>query len=212
METGMTNLKHLDTLHIPCEADGTTSFGCDQEWFGTQWQRRAGCGPNVATNLLMYLAADGRIQLPFDLKNRMGCVDLMDAVWHHVTPTMMGVNTTIRFTTGMRNFAFQHRLPMHCAMLDVPKSRRKRPNTREIVDFVRAGLEMDCPVAFLNLHNGDVPLLDSWHWVTLISLDVDATAGTAIATAYDGDKEIPVDLVHWSTHTNMGGGFVRLDQ
>lgn len=204
------DLKHLNTLHIPCVEDGTTSFGCDQEWFGTQWQRRAGCGPNVATNLMMVLTADGRISLPFDLTTRKGCVGLMDAIWQHVTPTMMGVNTTIRFTTGLRNFAFMHHVPIRCAMLDVPRSRKKRPTTAEVVAFVRDGLSMECPVAFLNLHNGDIPKLDSWHWVTIVSLETDDEAGTAVATAYDGDKAFPVDLVKWCAGTNMGGGFVRL--
>ncbi|MCK7512275.1 MAG: hypothetical protein MZV70_55010 [Desulfobacterales bacterium] len=30
-------------------------FGCNQEWYATEWQRLSGCGPAAACNMIFYL-------------------------------------------------------------------------------------------------------------------------------------------------------------
>lgn len=37
--------------------------------------------------------------------------------------------------------------------------------------FLHASLDHDVPVAFLSLDPGKEPLVDEWHWVTLIGID-----------------------------------------
>ena len=47
-----------------------------------------------------------------------------------------------------------------------------------MINFVRLGLDQDCPVAFLNLSNGRLTNLDSWHWVTITGLLADSSEST----------------------------------
>ena len=65
-----------------------------------------------------------------------------------------------------------------------------------------AGLECDCPVAFLNLDNGKIRRLDRWHWVTLIGLDGDT------ASIVDNGEAFTMDLRLWYDTTKTRGGFV----
>jgi len=203
-------LKNLDLLHIPCNEDGTTSFGCDQDWYTQPWQRQAGCGANTASNLLLYLHKSGRITLPFELDTRMGCLALMETIWKHVTPTMMGVNSIHRFTKGVHHYISGQKIFLRCALLEYPREKADRPALSTVLQFIKQGFELDCPIAFLNLSNGDVKALDAWHWVTLVSVEENTESGHIQVTAYDGDKSIAVDLALWCETTTLEGGFVSL--
>jgi hypothetical protein len=77
-------------------------------------------------------------------------------------------------------------------------------------------LKNDAPVAFLNLHAGDVEELDTWHWVTIIGVDEELGdlgghgAGTASFKArfYDHGQCREADVGRWLATTKTGGGFV----
>ena len=122
----MLELANRECLLIEDES-GNHSYGCDQEWYASQWKRQAGCGPNVATNLLVYLACAGRIDLPYEIGSKAACMRLMDAVWDHVTPTPMGVHTTQRFAKGLLAFSERHGFPLRLECLEVPRARAHRP-------------------------------------------------------------------------------------
>ena len=49
-------LKDIERFRIRDARTGQTWMGHDQEWYGTPWQRLAGCGPTTACNLFRYLA------------------------------------------------------------------------------------------------------------------------------------------------------------
>ena len=68
----------------------------------------------------------------------------------------------------------------------------------------RAGLEEECPVAFLNLCRGKVKELDWWHWVTIIAMEGDRV------TILDSGREFDIDLALWYATTKKRGGFVRV--
>lgn len=78
----------------------------------------------------------------------------------------------------------------------------KRPPYEQVEAFVRRALERDCPVAFLNLHNGRVKELDYWHWVTITALE-DTTA-----VILDSGSALRIDLRLWYETTKRRGGFV----
>ncbi len=204
----MLELANRECLLIPDDG-GNRSYGCDQEWYASQWKRQAGCGPNVATNLLVYLACAGRIDLPFAIGTKAACMRLMDAVWDHVTPTMMGVHTTRHFAKGLLAFSRQHGLALRFESLEVRRARARRPNAATVAAFVAEGLRRDAPVAFLNLHNGTIAPLEAWHWVTVVGMR-QAGPDDARLSIFDGDAAFEVDLAAWLASTRMGGGFVRL--
>ena len=77
-----------------------------------------------------------------------------------------------------------------------------------VVGFLRNAIRNDTPVAFLNLDNGNVKELYSYHWVTAISLKYSPNENLAYLLILDGGQEIEIDLSRWLTTTKAGGGFV----
>ena len=53
--------------------------------------------------------------------------------------------------------------------------------------------------------------LDSWHWVTIISLEYVLDGSIAILSILDGGTIKKVDLAQWFNTTALGGGFVSFD-
>ena len=102
------SLIHPDLLTI---TEGERTWrGADQEWFGDEWQRKAGCAPTAAAMLVSYLAQTRppcRPLYPSGSWERMDVTALMDELWAHVTPGKKGVNTLHLFTKGFAGFAAQ---------------------------------------------------------------------------------------------------------
>ena len=78
-------LLNIEAFKIFDNGTETLSYGCDQQWFSTERQRSSGCGPSVASSILLYL---NRSRQPNEetpcCKNR--CTAFMEEVWEHVTP------------------------------------------------------------------------------------------------------------------------------
>ncbi len=200
-------LRDPDSIRV-IDEKGNSSYGCDQDWYGSFWQRMAGCGPSVASNLLLYLHHAGKLNLPLDVESKSGCVRLMEAVWRHVTPTTRGLYLITQFCEGVHSFTHTFGTSLLCMSLEIPKKREERPTLSEAADFIEEGLNTDCPVAFLNLSNGKIKALDEWHWVTIVSLTRSADGSKAEALVYDQDKSFVVDMKLWMETTSMGGGLV----
>lgn len=187
--------------------DGRKTLGCDQEWYALLWRRRAGCGPATAANLLTYLHRAGRLALP-DGMGPEHPLALLDFCWDHITPTMRGLNTTRLFREGMDGLLARIGSPLRCRVLDVPAQAGARPGAAQAAAFSAQGLAAGCPVAFLNLSNGDVAELDEWHWVTVLGLD-DAQ-GFVKLDILDNTHRLRIGLDRWLATTARGGGFVYL--
>lgn len=201
------SLRNPDSIHI-LDNSGNIFFGCDQEWFKSHWQRLSGCGPSVASNLLLYLHRAKCISLPVDVNNQSDCIKLMEVVWSHVTPTLKGIYMLQQFYNGVHSFTQAHGYSLEGFSLDIPKKNTERPVLSAIVDFIAEGLLHDCPVAFLNLSNGMVSNLDKWHWVTIVALKTDQNNSYVFAKVYDAAESIIIDLKLWYETTSLGGGFV----
>lgn len=203
----MATLQHIELYNI--DAAGTTCYGGDQEWYGELWHRRAGCGPTNCANLLWYLSRT-RKELaplcPFDGSTRTGFTELMDALWDYVTPGRMGVNTTAIFTGGTLRYAQDTKTALVCRVLEVPRETHCRPGKEAVWNFLTEMIGADIPVAFLNLSNGALTNLDSWHWVTLVQADKE----TGCCDMLDGGRRCGIDLSLWLDTTIMGGGFVAI--
>lgn len=201
-------LKSPEFLHIADET-GNIHLGSDQEWFGTIWQRMAGCGPSVASNVLFYLYRQGRIKLPFPVENKADFIRLMEEVWQYVTPTQRGIYSAEIWTDGVSRFLQAHGILLSCQSLEISKVKKLRPNLNEAVRFIEEGLQAECPVAFLNLSNGKVKVLDSWHWVTIVAMGKNEQGGI-LAQVYDAGKMFEIDFSLWYRTTKLGGGLVYL--
>jgi hypothetical protein len=190
-------------------------YGCDQNWYGTEWQRRAGCGPSTASNLLFYMsggqAAGSGGENP-GRATREDFLALMEDVWAYVTPTDRGIPTTALFCESFLRYAADKGIEVlrHGVldMFDEP-----RGTLGEAVAFIEGALVADLPVAFLNLCNGGEENLDRWHWVTIVSLEYGSEGEgeekreKACITVLDNGELKKADLALWRRTTTLGGGF-----
>ena len=182
---------------------GELFYGCNQAWYGDEWQRRAGCGPSVASHLFAY-----SFGLAPKTQEQSDWLILMEDVWNYVTPTTRGMPTTQLFCDSALAYAQARGFRMSCKVSDVPEVAVARPSLSEVVRFVAEGLQSDAPVAFLNLCNGEEQCLYRWHWVTIVALDFEPDGRRTVATILDEGRRIDIDLAVWHKTTTLGGGFV----
>ncbi|MDK2859503.1 MAG: hypothetical protein PWP25_689 [Sphaerochaeta sp.] len=196
------SLKHPEYLHI--HSGDTLYYGADQEWFPLSWQRRAGCGPTTATHLVLYNLGKHKGEPAAAAQDQ--AVALMQQLWTHVTPTLMGVHLVSQFTKGLSSALTEQHINGEVVGFSLPKAKEARPPFPEVLNFIKESLSLDQPVAFLNLHHGDVMNLDSWHWVTIVALDADS----GLIHVYDGGKKWAIDLALWYKTTPRAGGFASI--
>lgn len=201
------SIQNPDLLKISDAAGDARYFGCNQEWYKTQWQRLAGCGPSTVANILRYLEA--KRSGAAALFSRKEWEDLMEECWRFVTPTVRGVNTTRLLRSGVSDYVRYKSQSIRTQALEVPKKTSSRPDFGKVLRFLDEALERDTPVAFLNLHHGEETILDSWHWVTIISLSYEEDEIAAQALILDESTVKRVNLRLWFDTTRLGGGFVR---
>ena len=185
--------------------DGAVTHGADQDWFPDLWQQRAGCGPTAAAVILLLSGpGPGRSWPPLPggghgprLLHRPDVpgVGARDPCFPRSQPA--GADGR-----GHGLLAAARGLTLTPGLFVFPSARTKRPPYEQVEAFVRRALERDCPVAFLNLHNGRVKELDYWHWVTITALE-DTTA-----VILDSGSALRIDLRLWYETTKRRGGFV----
>lgn len=204
------SIRNPALLEIYDDHSEAVYYGCDQEWYPTRWQRMSGCGPTAVTNLVYYRSRslgggeDGPVR-----PTKSGCLSLMQDVWRYVTPTMRGIPSTRMLCEGAAAYAEARALELELSVLDVPKERNLRPKFTELLRFLDGALRNDAPVAFLNLDNGEEKQLDSWHWVTIVSIEYAEDGRTAFVEVLDEGQIKKIDLFLWFCTTKLGGGFVR---
>lgn len=187
--------------------NGVSCYGADQAWYSQYIQRYSGCGPTVCSNIFMYYIQSEKMEFVScgcDFSRSKDIYKLMDVIWKYVTPGNLGVNSTTMFKEGVLDFAEYFDIPMSIDTLDVHASKLKRPEYTEVKEFIEESLSIDCPVAFLNLSNGNQNNLESWHWVLITGIKDE------MATIFDQGKKIHINLKDWLESTLMGGGFVTI--
>jgi hypothetical protein len=192
------------TLH---DDQGHTFLGADQEWFPLLWQRKAGCGPTVASTLVLYLSHQNPSLGLRRIEDKQGMTALMEEVWTHVTPGIMGLHLVSQFTKGLSSFFAAHQLAIPMSSLALPKDRTKRPSLKQVVSYITTALEADQPVAFLNLSAGSLENLDSWHWVTVVSLIQETEGSPVMIEVFDGGRSWNLNLSAWYESTTRSAGF-----
>ena len=204
------SLSRLELFNIIDERTSKTSFGGNQEWYSTEWSRRAGCGPTSAANTLAYLALT-RPELGalygFTAISRSNFARHMEDIYRFVTPGTMGLNRTEMYTEGVQSFAHSRGISLTPHVFGVIcNMTRGRAPVAALADFVRAGLAADCPIGFLNLTKGRVKNLQSWHWITITAAQMQGNV--LIADASDEGLHRHFDLGLWYVSTRLPGGLV----
>jgi len=202
-------IKHPEWLQL--KKDNQKLYGYNQEWYNTSFRRTRGCGPTAAAMLLLYLNI--RESEPLSYKNHSisSIRTVLEDVWKFITPGwLLGLNSTEKFCKGMETLLEHYGLRWQCRKLSIAADKSKRTSLSQVVKFLEGGIAADCPIAFLNLHKGRVTVLESWHWIALISLSYDASQNRYMVTCYDGGYPITFDVGLWLATTRLGGGFVYI--
>lgn len=184
-------------------------IGGSQEWYSESWQRMSGCGPTAASNLIWYLTRSrSELGCLCDVGNadKVSFVKLMSEMFTHITPGMLGVNTSAIFTTGVLKYGEVHDVTLIPHVIEIPKLSILRPDLEKVQEFILSALRSDCPVAFLNLSNGNQHKLDGWHWVTIIALE------TETMSVYFSDQGhiLNIDFAAWLKTSLLGGALIYL--
>lgn len=202
------SISHPDLLTIADSQAQKTYFGGAQEWYSSEWGRRAGCGPTCSANLTAYLAlTQPALRRLYSGENmeRAEFLKHMDEVYPFVKPGPMGLNRVEMFSEGVVAFAESRGVSLTPHVFAVDGNRAPdRPPVSELAEFVSAGLAADCPIGFLNLTRGRVKNLQSWHWIAVTSADLDASSLTACASDEGFRREF--DLRLWYLSTRKCGG------
>ncbi|MDP2814898.1 MAG: hypothetical protein Q8S15_05755 [Erysipelotrichaceae bacterium] len=196
-------LQHPEIYEIMDSKTNRIFYGCDQDWYTTKWQQLSGCGPTVATNMVIYI-------LKKQFTTRLEYVQLMRDVRKYVTPKIGGVNRTSIYYRGLSRYFSNSDWSMDFRYLNVPK-KSQRPSFDQITVFINYALEHDSPIAFLNLHNGKVKNLEAWHWTLIIESHLDNENDHTMVTILDNGEKKTIDLKLWYESTNNDGGFVYFE-
>lgn len=181
--------------------------GGSQEWYSESWQRMSGCGPTAASNLIWYLTrsrSDLKHLCDVGSGDKASFVKLMSEMFTFITPGMLGVNTSAIFTAGMLKYCEAYGVKLIPQALEIPKLSIMRPVLEKAHEFILCSLRSDCPVAFLNLSNGNQHRLDSWHWVTIIALETNAMS----IFISDQGRILNIDFDAWLKTSLLGGALV----
>ncbi|WP_369283802.1 hypothetical protein [Oscillibacter sp. GMB15532] len=201
------SISHPALLTISDEEPGRSFFGGAQEWYSTEWSRRAGCGPTCASNILAYLSLTRPALLPLYGHGSMGRADFsrhMEDVYPHLTPGSAGLNRVEMFSDGVAAYAWERGILLEPHALSLPgRITRGRPAVSRLAEFIKAGLMSDCPVGFLNLHRGKEKNLQSWHWVTIVAAEFGEDQ--LLVTVSDEGRLLQLDLRLWYLTTPMRG-------
>ncbi len=202
-----TKIKNIDLYKLSDITDHIVYYGSNQDWYDRPWQRMSGCAPSTVANIIYYIHCSG-----MEPERRKGltkeeCLLLMREMWNYVTPSLGGVRTTAMLRNGTERYLKAKKAELKLEVLDIPRARAERPEEDKVTGFIVAALEADCPVAFLNLERGKLTNLESWHWVTIISLTFDGQ-GQILAEILDSGIRKEIDLGLWLRTTRLGGGFV----
>ncbi len=205
------SIQNVNLFKIYDEAAQRTYYGCDQEWYKRKWQRLSGCGPTAVSNIVYYLNRTHTDSVPDDSPlTKSDCVSLMEEVWRYVTPTLRGIPSTKMLYHDVLDYAKAKALNLQLDVIDIPEKQLLRPEFSRILSFLDLALSNNTLVAFLNLNNGTEKQLDSWHWVTIISLEYAEDASAAFIHFLDEGGIKKIDLVQWFRTTTLGGGFVSI--
>ncbi len=204
----LAGLPNLELLSLASQVElGKTYFGFDQEWYQGSWQRRAGCGPCTAATILYYLARtqpELAALYPYPASDQASFLLFMDLLWQYVTPGLRGVNEPAMLTDGIKDYAASIGLALASQTFPVPADQKKRRPLADFSQFIETGLARQSPVAFLNLSNGQLSNLESWHWVTLTALYQPKEAGLLAEISDSGSRKM-VDLALWYGSSQLGG-------
>lgn len=203
------SLPDIEKFYILDEETGEKHLGSNQTWYSGEFQKLAGCGPAVASNLIHYVL--DKQDSDCGVVSKKDFLALMEEVWCYVTPIEgRGLPSTDLFYRSLLDYFRDKGFCVYrFAILDMHTPGDERPDMYEIIKLLENGLSRGLPVAFLSLNSGKERNLDEWHWVTVTSLEYEDRQ--AYIEFMDEGIIKRANLTLWHDTTTLGGGFVYFD-
>ncbi len=198
-------LKQMHLLEF--EYENKLSYGFNQKWHKGFFKRLSGCGPTTGTMLLYYLKNRDDLNLKISTNSFDELQDSLDYTYNIMKPTVKGIDSTTLYVNGLNKILTDSDLSYNIHNIYLRKDEQNELHC--YADFIKEGIKKDSPVAFLNLHSGKVLILESWHWLTIVSI-IDYEDDYFI-TCYDNGNKIEFKLGDWFNTTKLGGGFVYIE-
>ncbi|HNX15346.1 MAG TPA: hypothetical protein PKH29_10915 [Oscillospiraceae bacterium] len=190
---------------LTIKTENISMIGGTQFWFEKKWQRMSGCGATVASNMMWYIQKSRFNGICDEGKSeKADFFALMTEMFCFITPGFGGVNKSGIFTKGALEYAAKHGVKLESHVLEIHKQKPLRPTHESISEFFFSANAADCPIAFLNLSNGAVKNLDSWHWVTI----TDTSHYSPIIEIADQGEILKIDFDIWVETSKRGGALV----
>jgi hypothetical protein len=205
MRTERISLKSIQVLEY--KTFDKTVYGCDQNIYKQKWQRMSGCGPAAASTALIYMNTTRNLGLPYLPGSENAVQQTMEDVWQYVTPSLTGINNIEKYVNGIKNLAEHYDILLECKTLNISRLKSNRPTHQTVYDFIKKGLLLDSPVAFLNLHPGSVSNLEGYHWTVIVEMLSEEGSDLSVII-YEQGKSRKISLTLWLETTKRGGGFV----
>lgn len=183
----MTNIElNFPRISLP---GGHTAYGGNQDWFPTEWARKAGCGSTSGANLAAYYAARFPAMralyrgdaAAFSQPEYVAC---MEELYGYMTPGIMGFPYAGRFARRFVEFAADHGVTLRAGGCGCLRS------AEQAIAFVQNALQDGHPLALLILHHRAPELReDNWHWVTITGC-IEQVGRPAIVVSNCGEREV----------------------
>ena len=160
--------------------------------------------------MLLYLArsrASFERLYPQTVQDQAFFTTFMDQIWTYVTPGHMGVNEASMLVNGIVKYAATCSISLDATTFPIPGQKNRRKPLQAFQAFVIEGLQHDSPVAFLNLSNGGLTNLDSWHWIAITALYLHDGEQLLAEVSDSGERKL-IDLAFWYGSTRLGGAAV----
>lgn len=192
---------------LTISGNGRLWTGANSEWCG-----KAHSAAGVAATMTGYLVQSRPEMKPlFPSKSlqKYKIIELMEDYWTAMAPGRRGVLSVFPLRRALALRGKEAGLDLALRELDVPMLRIARPTLDQCVGFIRAGLEADCPVAWLNLHSGRVRGLHGPQWLLITGMTLNGN-GPISCTYLEHGRKKEMDFRLWFQSTWTGGGLLYI--
>ncbi|MFS1512735.1 hypothetical protein VQL36_09895 [Chengkuizengella sp. SCS-71B] len=166
----MLSTERSSSTFVPVYNNKTYSYGGNQVWWkdgGKSIKSILGCGPVAAANITNYLA---KITNPMkygklysgETSNYHDFMKHMDILYDYIAPKAYGAVSVSEFVANLEEYAIGQGVSLDAVWKDTSFT------IESIAEYIKEGLNMNSPVATLNL---SIPKITGypyqWHWMTI---------------------------------------------
>ncbi len=146
------------------EENGNTYCGGNQEWYGQEWQRKAGCASVCGANIATYYWKKENHHT--DTFSKTDYIERMSQLYKYMKPGMRGFPDPYKFLS--RFLKYQNSKGYICK----GSIYHDWKSYLQAKQYIIQSLKEENPVALLILmHTAPVMKENNWHWMTIVEYD-----------------------------------------